>query len=128
MTKLVFVNRYFFPDESATSQLLTDLTRALTKSGFEVQVICSRQRYDDPNVCLPASETIEGVRVHRIWTTRFGRQRLLGRAFDYATFYLSSAAAMLRFVRRGDTLIAETDPPLISIPAMLACKLKDAEL
>jgi len=128
MTKLVFVNRYFFPDESATSQLLTDLTRALTKSGFEVQVICSRQRYDDPNVRLPASETIEGVRVHRIWTTCFGRQRLLGRAFDYATFYLSSAAAMLRFVRRGDTLIAETDPPLISIPAMLASKLKGAEL
>jgi colanic acid biosynthesis glycosyl transferase WcaI len=128
MTKLVFVNRYFFPDESATSQLLTDLTRALAEARFDVQVICSRQLYHDPNVRLPASEAIDGVRVHRIWTTRFGRHRLLGRAFDYATFYLSSAVAMLRFVRRGDTLIAETDPPLISIPAMFASKLKGAEL
>jgi colanic acid biosynthesis glycosyl transferase WcaI len=128
MTQLVFVNRYFFPDESATSQLLTDLTRALAAAGFEVRVICSRQRYDDPNARLPASETVDGVRVHRIWTTRFGRHRLICRAFDYATFYLSSALAMVRLLRRGDTVIAETDPPLVSIAAMLAAKLKGAEL
>jgi colanic acid biosynthesis glycosyl transferase WcaI len=126
--KIVFVNRYFYPDQSATSQLLTDLAQALAKSGFTVHVICSRQRYDDPGARLPPQESADGVTVHRIWTTRFGRDRLLGRALDYASFYGSSAVAMLRLLRRGDTVIAKTDPPLISIVAMAAAKIRGARL
>jgi colanic acid biosynthesis glycosyl transferase WcaI len=125
---IVFVNRFFYPDQSATSQLLTDLSQALARSGFTVHVICSRQRYDDPGVRLPPQESSDGVTVHRIWTTRFGRDRLLGRALDYASFYGSSAVAMLRLLRRGDTVIAKTDPPLISIVAMAAAKIKGAHL
>jgi glycosyltransferase involved in cell wall biosynthesis len=35
---------------------------------------------------------------------------------------------MLRLLRRGDTVIAKTDPPLISIVAMAAAKIKGAHL
>jgi colanic acid biosynthesis glycosyl transferase WcaI len=125
---IVFVNRYFHPDQSATSQLLTDLATALAQANFTVHVICSRQRYGDPAARLAPQETINGVTVHRIWTTRFGRERLLGRALDYATFYCSSALMMLRLLRRRDTVIAKTDPPLISIVAMVAAKIKGAQL
>ena len=38
--KIVLVNHYFYPDQSATSQLLTDLARALAQSSFAVHVIC----------------------------------------------------------------------------------------
>lgn len=127
-SKVVFINRYFHPDESATSQLLTDLTASLVRSGRIVHVICSGQRYDDPRARLPAAESIGGAHVHRIWTTRFGRGRLLGRALDYATFYCSSIVSMLRLLKRGDTVVAKTDPPLISIIAMVAANLKGAEL
>ncbi|HEY0802058.1 MAG TPA: glycosyltransferase family 4 protein, partial [Steroidobacteraceae bacterium] len=126
--KIVFVNRYFYPDQSATSQLLTDLAPALAQSGFTVHVICSRQRYDNPAARLSTQESIGEVTVHRIWTTRFGRDRLWGRAVDYATFYCSSAFAMLRLLHQGDAVIAKTDPPLISIVAMVAAKFKGAHL
>jgi len=36
MTAYVFLNRYFLPDQSATSQMLTDLAQALASRGFEV--------------------------------------------------------------------------------------------
>jgi glycosyltransferase involved in cell wall biosynthesis len=124
--KVVFINRYFYPDQSATSQLLTDLTCALCHAGLDVHVICSRQRYDDPHASLATQQDVDGAIVHRVWTTRFGRDRLLGRALDYATFYVSGALAMLKLLRRGDTLIAKTDPPLISIFAAAACKLTGA--
>jgi glycosyltransferase involved in cell wall biosynthesis len=127
-SKVLFVNRYFYPDQSATSQLLTDLSRALSEARFEVHVICSRQCYDDPSAHLPSKESIGSIEVHRIWTSRFGRDRLLGRALDYATFYCTSWFAMLRLLQKGDTVIAETDPPLMSIVAMLAAKLKGARL
>jgi colanic acid biosynthesis glycosyl transferase WcaI len=126
--KIVYVNRYYHPDQSATSQLLTDLAGALSRAGFEVHVICSRQRYDDPDAQLPARDTVDGVTVHRVWTSRFGRRRLLGRGLDYASFYVTSWFAMLKLLRRGDIAVAKTDPPLLSIIAFAAVKLKGAEL
>ena len=87
--RLVFVNRFFHPDHSATSQILSDLCFALAAHGHDVHVVTSRLRYDDPSLALPANETASGVTVHRVWTSRFGRGTLPGRAMDYLTFYLS---------------------------------------
>ena len=128
LRKIVFVNRYFYPDQSATSQLLTDLATALAERKFNVHVVCSRQCYDDSSARLPARELHAGVTVHRVWTSRFGRAQLLGRAVDYATFYVTCAATLLKLLRRGDTVVAKTDPPLVSILAMLAAALKGANL
>ena len=125
---VVFVNRYFHPDQSATSQFLTDLASTLAQSGLNVHVICSRQLYDDPRARLSCNEVIRRVHVHRVPTTRFGRNGLLGRALDYGTFYASCAVAMMRILRPGDTVVAKTDPPLISIVAMAVAKLKGAHL
>jgi glycosyltransferase involved in cell wall biosynthesis len=126
--KVVFVNRYFHPDQSASSQMLTDLAAALSRAGFEIHILCSRQRYDEPAANLAPRESVGNVSVHRVWTSRFGRGRLLGRALDYATFYCSSWLAMLRLLRSGDTIVAKTDPPLLSIVALSAAKLKGAQL
>jgi len=124
----VFVNRYYRPDHSATSQMLTDLAQALAQRGFDVHVVCSRQLYDNPSARLPRDETLFGVQVHRVATTTFGRGRLVARAFDYASFYAACAFALLRLVRRRDVLIAKTDPPLLSILAAPIARAKRAAL
>ena len=125
--KFIFINRYFHPDISATSQLLTDLAFELAKTR-SIAVVTSRQRYDDASAALPAAESVRGVDIRRVATTRFGRGNLLGRAFDYATFYLSAGATLYRLARRGDVVVAKTDPPLISIVAALVCALRGARL
>ena len=94
--RLYFLNRYFYPDHSATSQMLSDLAFDLARGGFDVIVVTSRQRYDDPSIELPAHETIDGVNVQRLWTSRFGRANLFGRAIDYITFYASAAIVLMR--------------------------------
>jgi len=119
--RLVFVNRFFYPDHSATSQILSDLCFALAARGHEVHVVTSRLRYDDPSDRLAGEDTLQVVReahamesavvhVHRVWTSRFGRGALLGRAMDYFTFYLS---ALWRLVRLADRSVAK---PLPSTP------------
>ncbi len=128
MPRIVFVNRYFHPDESATAQLLSDLAFGLAKAGFEVHIVCSRQLYGAPDARLCATETLRGVIIHRIWTTRFGRRHLWGRAFDYASFYLTCTAALLRSLHRGDIVVAKTDPPLISLVAAFTARCKGAVL
>ena len=109
--KTVFVNRFFWPDHSATSQLLSDLAFALSLNGRPVAVITSRQRYDEPLAKLPSRETAEGVSVYRVWTSHYGRHGLPGRAFDYLTFYVSALWRLWRTLSRGDIVIAMTDPP-----------------
>ncbi|HTB29072.1 MAG TPA: glycosyltransferase family 4 protein [Steroidobacteraceae bacterium] len=126
--KLVFVNRYFFPDQSATSQMLSDLAFGLAARGRDVYVVCSRQRYDDASAALSPHETVDGVTIHRVVSSRFGRAHLAGRALDYATFYLACAVRLVRLLSRGDTVVLLTDPPLLSILGLLAAKLTGAHL
>jgi colanic acid biosynthesis glycosyl transferase WcaI len=49
MKRVIFLNRFFFPDHSATSQLLSDLAFHLAGAGIETHVITSRQLYDEPD-------------------------------------------------------------------------------
>lgn len=115
--KLIFINRFFHPDHSATSQMLTDLAFFMAECGHDVQVITSRLLYDNPSTVLPTGEKIKGVSIHRVWTSRFGRNFLPGRALDYLTFYSSTAWRLLQLVKKGDLVIAKTDPPMISVLA-----------
>ena len=128
MKRLIFLNRYFFPDHSATSQILSDLAFYLAKIGRDVHVITSQQRYDDQTARLPAQQTIAGVTVHRVRTTRFGRAGLLGRSIDYVSFYASMWRTILALARPSDIMIAMTDPPLLSILAARAARKRGAQL
>jgi colanic acid biosynthesis glycosyl transferase WcaI len=126
--KIIAVNRFYAPDHSATAQLLTDLAEYLAAWGGEVVVITSRQRYDDPAARLAPVERLGGITVRRVWTSRFGRRWLPGRALDYLSFYLAAFAALVREARAGDTILAKTDPPLLSVVAWLAARLRGARL
>lgn len=128
MQRLIFLNRFFFPDHSATSQILSDLAFHLASRGREVHVVTSQQKYDDPKARLPERETAKGVDIQRLATTHFGRSALLGRGIDYLSFYFAMRHALLPLLRPGDILIAKTDPPLTSILAMRAAKLGGAHL
>jgi colanic acid biosynthesis glycosyl transferase WcaI len=128
MPKIIFVNRYFSPDESATSRMVSDLAFRLAQRDVSVAVVTSRQLYENPEAALPPRETIRGVEVHRVWTATHGRSRLLGRALDYASFHVSAGFELLRLLNRGDLVVAKTDPPLISIAGALAASWNGAHL
>jgi glycosyltransferase involved in cell wall biosynthesis len=122
-SSIIFINRFFYPDHSATSQIMSDLAFYLANRGMRVRVITGRQRYDKPGVRLPPREAIGGVEIHRIATTRFGRRQLTGRALDYLSFYISAMWALLCLARRRDIVVAMTDPPMLSVPAAVLAAL-----
>jgi len=126
LTRVLLLNRYFFPDHSATSQLATDLTVDFAACGFEVIAITSRQRYDDASAHLAQEQVHARVRIRRVSTTRFGRQNLAGRALDYVSFYLGASVVLWREARRGAVVIAMTDPPLLGVPALVVARLRGA--
>ncbi len=126
--KIYFVNRFYYPDTSATAQILTDLCNNFSARGYQVEIITSRLLYEGVDTLLPSNENLSGVNVTRVWTSQFGRVFLPGRLIDYLTFYITSFFTMLFKVRKNDILVAKTDPPLISVPAMIVSFLRRAHL
>lgn len=128
MRRIIFINRFFYPDLSATSQLLSDLAFHFAARGLEVLVVTSSQSYDDPSVTFATRELVNGVDIKRIRTTRFGRAQLWLRMTDYLTFYLGAAWYLLKVVNSEDIVVAKTDPPLISVLAGGVAKWRGATL
>lgn len=125
--RVLFVNRFYWPDHSATAQILTDLAGDLAARGWPIIVIASRLRYDGGEL-LPPRAMHAGVTIERVATTRFGRGNLAGRAIDYASFYLTASLAVARSIRRGDIVVAKTDPPLLQVPLAVVARLRGAHL
>ena len=107
--KIVFFNRFFHPDSSATSQILSDLAFHLARSGAEVHVVTSAV----PNGTAPL-ETIHGVTAHRVAAANTGPHGLAARAFAYAGYYLGARRAARALLRAGDIAVVKTDPPMLS--------------
>ncbi len=126
--RVLFVNRFFHPDHSATSQMLTDLANDLSCAGVDIAVITGRQLIDDPRPMLPSYERMNGIEVYRVWSTRFGRQSLAGRGLDYLSFYFGAAWRLARLCASGDVVVAKTDPPLICVVAALVARRRGAYL
>lgn len=126
--RVVLANRYFYPDQSATSRMVTSLAHELVREGIKTTVLASRSYHDKGREGLPARETIDGIDVHRIKTSGFGRGKLVGRGIDYATFHLSAAAWFAAHARKDDICVVCTDPPLLSVSAALPIRLRGAKL
>src|SRR5690606_26191787 len=106
MITVTFINRYYRPDHSATAQILTDLAEHLA-AGMQVRIVTSRQSYSDSKLQLPPTETLSNVHIVRLWGSRFGRDRLAGRACDYLSFYVSCFFYLLFALRRGEVVVAK---------------------
>src|SRR4051812_28529453 len=98
--RLVFVNRFYWPETPATGQLLTDLTEQLAARGHQVHVVTSRAGAD-----TPARETRCGVNIIRVRGSRAASAiGLVGKALDFATFYLGAVYQIFRLGRSGTVI------------------------
>jgi colanic acid biosynthesis glycosyl transferase WcaI len=126
-TPVIFFNRFYAPDHSATAQILSDLAEYLAGNGHDVSVVTSRAIYGQDQGLLPPREERRGVTVVRTATP--GRRRgMAGRIGAYLAYYITAFFAALRLARRGTILVVKTDPPLLSVPIALAARLRRATL
>ncbi|MEQ1895753.1 MAG: glycosyltransferase family 4 protein [Vicinamibacterales bacterium] len=130
---IAFFNRSFYPDTTATGQLLTDLCEDLVREhGCRVSVVTGPPLQSAegrvPQVHgLVSRETYRGIEIHRVRGTRFDKRRFAGRAANYVSYFLSACWAGQR-LPRPDVVVALTDPPIIGIAAWLAGRRYGAPL
>src|SRR5258708_4690698 len=117
--KVLILNQFFYPDISATSQLMTDLAEDLTELGADVTAVCCRTTYNKGGE-LPAEEVYRGIRIVRARSTSFNRESFTKRAISYLSFYFFSFFRII-LLKKQDVIVVLTTPPLI---AAVACAIK----
>ncbi|WP_421445101.1 glycosyltransferase family 4 protein [Agrobacterium tumefaciens] len=123
---MIFLNRYGFPDQSATSRMISSIAFSLAQRGMNVTVVASREIHNHPGSVLPATETVRGVQIQRLASGRFGRHSLVRRSIDYLLFQVLAFVWLLRNVGATDMVVVCTDPPLLSVTSGIAIRLKGA--
>ena len=107
--RILLLNQFFWPDSSATSQLLTDLARGLRDRGHEVFAIAADVGYAPSAL----GEAPPDVTVYRVKALPFVRGRV-GRVLSYLSFYISATLRGLT-IPRPDLVLTLTTPPLLSL-------------
>ena len=105
---------------------MTDLSESLVGLGVEVTALAARGRYNGGD-SLPPQTNYKGVRITRTWASSFGKVSTVGRLADYFSFYVTAAWKLLTLPRH-DIVMALTTPPLISVPALIICRLRQMKM
>lgn len=125
--RVVFLNQTFHPDVAATAQHAFDLARHLVAHGHEVHAVASRSLYGERGASLPEEEVVEGVHIHRVGRSLFGKAGIIARGFDFVLFFAASAWRLLR-MNRPDVIVCLTTPPFIALAGLLARRLRGGRL
>lgn len=112
MNELLLATQLFYPELISTGQSLTELSEALSDQGVKIQVICAPPTLVDRHSEYPKELVHHGIRVTRVWSTRFPKLNLLGKLLNHATFSWS-VFLFLIFDRTKRPLLVPTNPPFL---------------
>ena len=115
--EVVILNQYYIPDVASTGHLLAELARELVRMGRRVSVLTCFPSYGPREtwVDCPAQETLEGVSVRRLRTTRFRKDSTVGRLANSFTFLVPLALRLLFTRTRGRVFMYTSNPPFLGL-------------
>lgn len=124
--RVVLLNRFYWPDVTATAQMLTDLAEDLAANGWHATVVTSDADYSGGRAARPRRESHNGVEIIRVRGTSFGRHSTLGRLADSISYMFGATWTLLR-LRSVDVVVAMSDPPLLVTLGVVMARIKRAK-
>ncbi len=109
---ILFLSHYFWPEEMATSVLLSGIAFKLKQAEYMVDGLAGQPAYLLVKKLLPKMVEHNGVCIKRVWSTKLNKNTTIGRIINTASFTLSALFNLL-FRRQADVLITVTNPPLL---------------
>jgi glycosyltransferase involved in cell wall biosynthesis len=113
---ILLLNQFFWPDCSATSQILTDLAHHIAAEGHSVIAVCSDS--STQNGDQGPSPPVDIVRVRCFGFSR----RPLARVASYVSFLLG--ALTQSFFAETDIVVTLTTPPLLAVVGTILKKTR----
>lgn len=116
--ELLVLCQLFYPELISTGQTLTELCEELAGSGVDVEVACGPPTLNDTKSRVPRYMEHRGIRIRRMWGTRFPKLNLAGRVLNQVTYALSVFLFLLRDTSRRPVLVL-TNPPFLAVACAL---------
>ena len=120
-TRIRILCQYFYPETITPGTILAELAEELVRLGCEVEVFAGLPKHDE-KWDMRRSIIHNGIKVQRVWYTRFDRNRLAGRILNTATFSTSLFFQLLFREKRTPWLII-TEPPFLGLFGWIFKKL-----
>ncbi len=119
LMKLTILSQFYPPDYAATGQLLEELATELITKGIDVEVFVGQPGYAYDQELASPQEIRKGILVRRTRTSRLWPKRIRGRAVGGVLYCLRALVKMRFAARRGDVILATTEPPYLIVVAYL---------
>lgn len=120
------VSELYYPESTSTGHFLTGIAEGLAQK-HRVSVLCSQPTYSSRGVRCPTTEERNGVTVHRCRGTTFDKNVLLLRTINGMSFVCSILAQASMRLKKDDIALVVTNPPLVPLAVVLACRLRGAK-
>jgi colanic acid biosynthesis glycosyl transferase WcaI len=124
--RIWIISELYYPEETSTGYFLTKIAEGLAKY-YPVKVLCSQPTYLARGLRAPSRERRNGVTVQRCPSTTLNKNMVVGKLINVVTISFSILFASLFKIKKGDSVIVVTNPPLLPFLVMIACKLRKAK-
>jgi len=115
---LLVLSPHFYPDLSATGQVLTLLCEELALLGVSVEVLCAPSTIPNEKVDERLVKEHRGIAISRLWGTRLPKERIWARLINQGTFTLSVLFRLLMDRSRRPLLVVSNPPWLVHLCAL----------
>ena len=121
--RLWVVTEYFYPDETATAYILTNVANKMSEK-YSVSVICGPISDHIPSI----SSLNPDIEVHRTNIFNVSKDKLLLRALRFICIGLSLTFKLLWFARKDDKVLIVTNPAPLVIFVSIVKMIRQFEL
>ena len=83
-----FCTQLYYPDLTTTAIIMRDLCEDLASYGLDVKVVCAQPTYLVKQKC-PIQEVKSNVRIRRIRTFHFNKNKLFGRMLNSTSCFFT---------------------------------------
>ena len=115
---LWILSEVYYPEETGTGYYITRIAEHLA-SKQPVSVLCAQPAYSRAGVKAPRSETCNRVEIFRCSSLVLHQRSILMRLMRMVSITFSMFLAALFRIRRGDSILAVTNPPSVPILAVI---------
>ncbi len=112
MPKLTIINQQYPPEVASTGQIFRAMAEYLQGCGFSVTVATGTPYYPGLTKKCPRRETMNGVKIRRLFNTTFSKTSFFGKLMNLVTFEISLFFYCLFCISGSSTVLVATAPPM----------------
>lgn len=119
----LFLCQFFYPEYVSSATLPFDTAVWLAMQGYRTGALCGYpNEYHLQNSKIPSRERYRGVDIKRLRYLPFQRTGFVGRALNYASFFIN-VFLHVPYMGRYEVIFVYSNPPLLPFAALMAKKL-----